>query len=263
MRVIVLGSTGHVGKNMVYHLRERGHEVLPFSRSGADGSFKLIDFGWAPAADLLVNCIGVGSPDKEKEVGETLYWLENEWDDNCIDYLAKHSGARYVYFSSGIVHYGENSAYYRTKRAVETKHSLCLLPITDIRLYSFFSRFIDIENTQLVPSIIRAIKNKRAFEYDGSVNVYRDYILPEDLATEVELVGITCHKPPRTLDVSSGKPTDKFSIIEMFKKDYGLEARPFLPATKGRKCYTPPDIDEGACPSLEAIAYEARLLLGE
>ena len=115
--------------------------------------------------DAIVNCIGFGTPEKIGRAGINIFKITESIDDLIIEYLVKKPETVYINFSSGSV-YGssfekpvdssyksvikiqplEDREFYRiAKLNSEAKHrSLNDLQIIDIRLFSFFSRFIDL-----------------------------------------------------------------------------------------------------------------------
>ena len=76
MRVVVFGATGYVGRNIVAELSERGHDVVPVSRSGAEGKNGSVfdrDFVDHVAAegDVIVSALPAFLDD-DKDVGDAI-----------------------------------------------------------------------------------------------------------------------------------------------------------------------------------------------
>ena len=263
MKIIILGAAGHVGQNLAYYFSMGAHEVLPYARGNRRGFLPLENFADAPDADILVNCIGVGTPAKEAEIGAELDFVENMWDNECLNYLKYHNNTAYIYFSSGVANpkYWNDSTYCKTKVKMENKHLSLPLPIWNIRLYSFFSRYINRENTQLLPSIIHAIQNKEVLQVTGQ-DIVRDYIHPMNLASLIEDTFI-CEYPNRIIDVGSRKPIMKSEILSYFKDRYGLKYEYVETETVDKKPnYVPFFQDPCFLTSLESLDREAGVLLG-
>jgi hypothetical protein len=237
MRIVVLGASGHIGRSLSYYLRRQGHDVYGYSRSFG-GVFHLDSdiFTNMPASDLLINCIGVGTPEKLQKIGNELLEMENTWDSFCLEYIRRTEQCKYIYFSSGIANplYQDDSIYCTVKMSMEEKHLALNLPIWNIRLYSIFSEFADWSSSHLLPSIVRAIKDKEEF-VTSRFNVDRDYIHPFDLATTLLNVGTL----PAIVEPASCAPIDKLSIISWFSERYGLRTKWTNEQFSGKVSYIP------------------------
>lgn len=261
MKVIILGASGHVGKNVSYWLTMMGHECYNCGRK--PGYLDINTFSSIKCADLLINCIGVGSPQKEEEIGPSLLELEKYWDNECIKYIKDNPYCRYFYFSSGIAddRYVNPSEYCQTKRYIENKHKRLGLSITDFRLFSFFSRFIDIENNQLLPSIIRAIKTGATLEVSPT-DIQRDYIHPSDIANIIENSGNTTESGKyERIVLASGGPTDKDEILHTFHEKYGLKFRYNTDIQDKHPSYIPRHKNARALRSMETLILETDKIL--
>ena len=255
VKIAILGSTGHIAKSLIYYFsKEKNCELYLFARSTEKLSefIKTItnynDFRVVPFEDfnnyfydVIINCIGIKSGEVEKNF--LLYSeITEKFDNLIIDYLLKNNSAIYINFSSGAV-YGTDfkkpvnkktncnldinnilpTDFYKiAKINSEAKHR-CLnkLNIIDIRIFSFFSRFIDLESNYFICDLIRSIKNSIVFKTSPE-NIIRDYIHPRDLFSLVKKI-IIKKKINDVFDAYSKMPVSKFEIIECFKNKYGLE----------------------------------------
>ena len=112
--------------------------------------------------------------------------------------------------------------YAIAKINAEAKHrSLNKFNIVDIRIFSYFSRFIDINSNYFICDLIRSIKNSIVFK-TGPENIIRDYIHPYDLFSLVQKI-IIKKKINDVFDAYSKMPISKFEIIEYFKNKYSLK----------------------------------------
>lgn len=216
MKIAILGSTSHIAKNLIDRLKD---ELYLFSRSrGNLDSF--IDGNY----DAVINCIGVGTPNKLKEIGSKIFWLTEYYDNLILDYLSNYGGI-YINFSSGIVQgnaWGTKYNYKIVKLYSEAKHRALSLNIIDLRIFAFFSRYIDFSSGYFITELITCIKEQTEF-VTGDNNIVRDYIHPEDLFNLVKICTIL--KLNDGIDAYSLKPVTKFEILNYFKITYGLKYR--------------------------------------
>jgi nucleoside-diphosphate-sugar epimerase len=156
--------------------------------------------------------------------------------------------------------------YSITKLNQEAKHrSLSHLNIIDIRLYSYFSRFADLNDKYLINEIITAIKNDQILIVDPD-DFLRDYIHPDDLFNFIcqpEYILPENH----SYTLGSKQPISKASILNFFKEKYSLkfeirEITDHLSATGQKTNYVPARIDNiPQYTSLQTIEMEAKYLL--
>ncbi len=255
-RIAILGATGHIAKGLIYYFsRASYHNVHLFARSlprlriileqmggichyqqNRYAEFKKNDY------DVVINCVGLGTPEKVKEAGGNVFKLTEHFDDLVLDYLSIHVKTLYVNFSSGAV-YGSNfavpadgkslarwnindlkeSEYYGVaKLNSEAKHrALKNLKIVDLRVFNYFSRFIDLNTKYLLSEIVLCVKNRTVFVTDKR-DITRDYIHPSDLFALVEKC-MAKRNSNDSFDVYSKKPVTKFEILEYFRRNYGLK----------------------------------------
>lgn len=225
MKIIILGATGHVGKCLSTTLPLLGHNVICYSRSykTIPNCHNIYDFHKAPEADIVINCIGIGTPEKIKNFLNTLMFVENEWDDQCITYIKKNTKSIYIYFSSGTANkkYQNEGEYCKIKQFIEQKHNSLDLPIWNFRLYSFFTEFIDINSSFFMASIIKTILNNTTLEITSN-EISRDYINPIDLAET--MVSIKKNKySEKCMDIGSSLSVSKTEILNYFTNHYNLK----------------------------------------
>ena len=258
MKIAILGATSHIAKNLVYYFRQESREELfLFARNqGAVHEFLKATEGELPPSvagfdffpdgdyDAVINCVGIADPQKQKNAGVELFHLTERFDDLVLDYLAGHEKAVYVNFSSGAV-YGtafdsgvESNAvasiavngitpadYYRiAKLNAEAKHrAMADRNIIDLRVFSFFSRFIDLESGFLLTEMMRCVIERQPFQ-TNAVDIVRDYVAPSDLFSLVKLCAAS-NGINQPIDVFSAGPVRKSELIALFSCDFGLETR--------------------------------------
>jgi nucleoside-diphosphate-sugar epimerase len=258
MRIAILGATSQIAKNLISRFSlDPEYELFLFARNEtAVQEFlrtiskhsvpKVLAFGVFSSGeyDAVINCVGIGDPRKLNIAGIELFRLTERYDNLVLDYLFSHQQTVYVNFSSGAV-YGtafdtgvtEESAaviavnniepadYYRiAKLNSEAKHrAMSDRKIIDLRVFSFFSSFIDLESGFLLCEMTRCAKEHRTF-HTNAVDIIRDYIAPSDLFALVELC-LKKGKGNLVLDVYSAKPVRKSELIDLFEHKFGLKTQ--------------------------------------
>ena len=255
LNIAILGCTGHVGKNLIYYFgRETNFELFLFSRdkkrisnclqrckikdsvsSRTYDEFSKLDY------DVIINCIGISDPAKIESEGKLILKLTDDIDSLILEYLKNYPNTKLINFSSGAV-YGEeinspiddttlqknlqecdiSSPYTIAKIKAEIRHrDLDKLNIVDLRLFSFFSRFMDLNSRFLISEIISSIKQNKKL-VTNEFDFYRDYIHPKDLFS---LLKKCINKNPinDVFDLYSKKPIGKFELLNSLKDNNGLK----------------------------------------
>ena len=186
--------------------------------------------------------MGRGDPGKLKAIGPSIFRLTERFDNLILDYLEESPDTLYINFSSGAV-YGtefnsfvsekdlatidvnniDSSNFYRiAKINSEAKHrALKTFNIIDLRIFNFFSRFIELKSNYFISEVLSCIKQGKELK-TGSVDMVRDYVHPLDLADLIEKC-IEKHFLNDAYDVYSRNPVRKFTILDYFSKEYGLK----------------------------------------
>lgn len=258
-KIAILGSTSHIAKGLInnflqstavgLHLYTRSPNSLHDFLSAIEPIEKncVIHEGYSDfmqlSYDIVINCVGVGTLNKPQSNYADYFTVNEEYDNLVIEYLRrKRPDALYICFSSGAV-YGrkfaapveENtinsiqvnhiiSADYYTivKLNSEAKHrAFNHLKIVDLRLFSYFSRFIDLTDGYFITDVIDCILNKKVLVTDN-VNIVRDYIHPKDLFSMVKKCMVV-GKLNTAFDIASSKPVEKKEILDYFSSEYDLK----------------------------------------
>ena len=259
-KIAILGSTSHIAKGLINNFLQSGEFSLHlYTRSrekirsflGAIGKFSdkgcVIHEGYKDVTkfsyDVIINCVGVGPLNKLRSNYTRYFTVTEEYDNLAIGYLCNICpDALYLSFSSGAVYGREFSApveentinsirvnhvttedYYAIARLnAEAKHrSFKNLKIVDLRIFSYFSRFIDLRDGYFIAEVMDCILNKKVLITDN-VNIVRDYVHPEDLFSIIRKC-MDAGKINEALDAISSKPTDKKEILDYFSSLYGLK----------------------------------------
>lgn len=281
--VVILGGTSHIAKGLVSRfLKQPDLRIEWFGRSaermnaflqaeqlsGNIVTHEQYDDFLSTPGDVLINCVGAGTPDKLKDDFTLWFTVLEKFDNLCLDHLKQvDPAALYIDFSSGAV-YGRDGAeagyridpnrigtpdyYALAKLYSEAKHRANRdLKIVDIRIFSYFSRYAGLDSGYLMTDILKAVLRKEVLKTSDQ-DLVRDYISPDDL---FRLIGCCMAQPEinTALDAFSGKPVSKKEILAAFREKFGLQTE-IMPLKSGSpnstaSVYVPRDR------SAEAIGY--------
>jgi nucleoside-diphosphate-sugar epimerase len=306
-KIAILGATSHVAKGLIYNFLKDNKEytLFLFARSpervreflksnSLKGNLFVSHFGsfGKKQYDAVINCVGMGTPTKLRDGIRSIFFITEEYDSLMMRYLKEFPRSYGINFSSGAV-YGsnfndavnENSTcalsinnirpqdYYTiAKINAEAKHrSYPNLAIVDIRLFSYFSRFIDLDAGYFLTDALKSIKEGKEFITTES-DFTRDYLHHLDLFSLV--TAILNNKPFNApLDAYSREPVTKRAVLDYFVKKYGLRYKVDYAidttSPTGAKDIYYSDVKKAASlgyipqfTSLQTIAQETEFILG-
>ena len=243
--IAIFGSTGHMGKNLIsFFMKNNDFKVFLFSRDIKKfESLKMIfsdtmsfntydDFG-KNEYDVIINCVGISNPNTFEKNSRSIFDTAEFYDTMVLDYLKNFPTTLYINLSSGAVFSGkfdkpvDDSSTYKfdvnginkgemysiSKMYLESKHrSLPDLNIVDLRIFGFFSRFIDVNAGFFMSELLQALKNKSEFVTDKK-DFVRDYVNPKDFY-DLTKNCIANKKINDVFDVYSKEIISKFQILE-------------------------------------------------
>jgi nucleoside-diphosphate-sugar epimerase len=259
--IAILGATSQLGKNLIYFFeKEPSLRLSLFSRQAGN----LHGFG-EDLYDVVIHLIGF--------TGSDILAVNAQYDDMVLAYLNTYPDTRYIYASSGIVHSDNDDTYTHAKQESEAKHrALPDYAIVDIRIFSFFSRFIDVTAPFFMNAILKALRDKTPL-HTTDLDFSRDYCDPEDF---FRLILSIIQAPPTNvaIDLKSKAPISKFSLLAELKQTHHLDVV-FQPSTTEsatgfkKEYYATSDTAkkrfgfEAHYSSLDAIKRELTTILGE
>lgn len=260
LKIAILGSTSHIAKGLINNFLNGGEVSWHLYTRSPDKVRSFLDaIGKSPGKncvihegyknftkfshDVIINCIGVGTLNKLRGNYTNYFMVTEEYDNLVIGYLHNNCpNALYISLSSGAVYGREFSApveentvnsikvnhvtnedYYSIARLnSEAKHRAFKdLNIVDLRIFSYFSRFIDLADNYFITEVLDCILNKKVLVTDN-VNIVRDYVHPEDLFSIIRKC-MDAGKINVAFDVTSAKPAEKREILDYFLLEYGLK----------------------------------------
>jgi len=257
MKIGILGATSQIAKDLIISFRaSRDYKLTLFSRSPerVQQQFNLLgltvdeenlsytDFSHSRHYDVIINFVGVGNPAQAKMMGAKIFEVTEYYDNIALDYIRTHPDCKYIFMSSGAV-YGDafnepvdqhtpakininnlqpTDWYSVAKLNAEAKHrAMSDYSIVDVRIFNYFSHTQDMNARFLITDIVRAIKSNEILK-TNSVNIVRDFITPLDFYQLIVSI-LQTGKINTAIDCQTKAPVDKFSLLEMCKKEFGLK----------------------------------------
>lgn len=253
-RIAVLGATGYIGRSLMHDTSARGYEVTACSRDPKKAKETLKQFGIEVenllgyehfldnSFDVVINATGVGSPREIASNPTKVFGVTEEMDDLVFSYLSKYPDCRVFNLSSGSVYglsarqpvtedtkssfdlekFTAGDYYAMAKLHSEFKHrSWSDKRITDLRVFAFISRFLDIEETFFIAEVAKCLTNREIFKTKPE-DMLRDYSTAADIWDVIEFLMAL---PPQNtaFDMKSLSPVGKFELLEYLSKNLGLK----------------------------------------
>lgn len=259
-KIAILGSTSHIAKGLINNFLNSGDFSLNLYTRSSDKVHSFLGaIGKSPdkdcvihegyknfmksSHDVVINCVGVGTLNKLRGNYTVYFTVTEEYDNLVIGYLCNSCpNAFYISFSSGAVYGREFLAPVEenTMNSIKVNHvtteDYCSiarlnseakhrafkdLNIVDLRIFSYFSRFIDLADNYFITEVLDCILNKKVLVTDN-VNIVRDYVHPKDLFSIIRKC-MDAGKINVAFDVTSVKPVEKREILDYFSLEYGLK----------------------------------------
>ncbi len=242
MNVAIWGGTGHIGRALRQAFTQRGATCHCYVRNAEKaerclppGSFSGFDAFPSRKYDILINGIAAGAV-PARGLFETL----ETWDWRMIGFAKDHPRCCCVSISSGAVygadfsapadaetaavlrpnHVEDSQVYGLVKLTCEQRHrAFHDLPLVDLRVYAFFTRYMDFDQPFFMSDVIRAIRHDDVLVTQAA-DFYRDFAHPDDLADLICLCAE--NRVNAAYDVYSRSPIKKSAILAAFAERYGL-----------------------------------------
>lgn len=258
-KAIIVGANSHIAKGLIYRLLQEGSfEIYLYTThkekirafieklKGKKVFIREYSQSFPSGADLIINCIGTGTALAMQGHYEKWFFLLEQFDNLILEYVMHNPKTLYIHFSSGAV-YGTlktpaaqktvndfpvndlkwQRLYGLAKLYAEGKHrALPNYNIVDLRVFAYFSRFVNCEEDYFLANIIKAISQRTILTITKDEMV-RDFISPEDLFKLIlACLKYVQHKTLNLpIDVCSKRPITKQQILAFFVKNYGLKYR--------------------------------------
>ena len=304
MKIAILGATSQIARDLIFSFAvEEKWDLHLFARHSDDVTKWLKDAGLfgrylvdefpefvTQEFDAILNFVGVGNPAESVVMGASIFDVTLQYDELALSYVRQHPACRYIFLSSGAAYGSSFDApvdvstkaaiainnlqpsdwYAVAKMHAECRHrSLTHLPITDIRVFNYFSHTQDMDARFLITDIVRAIRDKSVLKISADYMV-RDFIGPTDF---YQLINVLLNAPAinAVVDCYSKAPIDKLTLLTAIHERFGLryeltQTSTSLDATGSKPYYC--SINKRAndfgyeptATSLESVLYELEML---
>lgn len=269
MRISILGANGLIARDLCERLLSEGrHELIlytrhpmvvdgwasPVAKSNPAEVLPYADFPSGPAAEAVINFVGIGDPRTATSLGRKVFELTREFDERCLRFVQDHPNCKYLFLSSGAV-FGNNFEgpvgattqahinccqpkdtdwYGLAKLYAEIRHrAMPDLSIFDIRVFSYVSRNLDLSAQFFMSDVIRHIAKNEILRTSCEY-IVRDYLHPNDFKALIDSL-LAAPESNMPLDAYSRGPIGKPELLEELRIRFGLEhivssERPLLAA---------------------------------
>ena len=191
-------------------------------------TYKLKNFPQDKNIVAVINAGGPGDPNVHKK-SKNIFNLFNYIDEKILKFIIKNQKIKYINISSGVVlnlsklnKNKDKYDYVDTKYYIEQKHrSYKNHKIYDLRVFGYFSRFINLKAGFFLSKVLKSLKEKAVLNVDPHNNV-RDFIGGYDLSRFIKII-INGNFTNRSFNLLSKKKSKKFEILKFLKKDYRLK----------------------------------------
>lgn len=255
MKIAILGATGYIGRSLLNECVSRDlWDVVPFSRDTEHAAEVWGRYNIATTVsartyadflrsrfDIVINATGVGDPRTIKENPASISAATHAIDSLLLEYLALHPDTRVFSISTGAI-FGLNAGAHKTehtssmfrpdalgageiyalaKLSSEAVHrTSSQYSITDLRVYAFFSRFVDLKGAFFLSEVAASLWHGREL-LTSPEDMIRDYATGREL---LDTILFLYKKPPgnRAFDLRSKAPAAKFAMLYRFRDAFGL-----------------------------------------
>lgn len=275
-KIAILGATSQIAKGLIFNfMQSKQNELFLFARIPGkvkeflkknnlplDRHIYTFKHFQKEQYDVVINCVGLGTPVKVEKASGEVFKLTEEFDNLVLEYLSRYPKTLYINFSSGAVYnvsvidVKPEHYYGIAKLHQEAKHRvLNNLNIVDIRVFSYFSRFIELDSGYFLTELIKSLKTKKTL-VTNSCDFTRDFLAPGDLFNLICLI-IKVKPFNGPVDAYSLAPISKFKLLDYFVKNYALK----YTIKRGLKLVCPTGVKSRYCSSSKkaaSIGYEPR-----
>lgn len=254
MRIGIFGGNSQIATDFMREVTLRGEfQVMGFVRDGAVvssniASSSLVSFatydalGASGKFDLLINCIGTGSPSKVGNGGGSALQTSEYFDALALDLVLSGQTEKYIFLSSGVA-YGVDfsqpaikgqlpldifnraipgDSYGLAKFQAEARHrQLGSSHIYDLRVFGYVDSTLNENNGYLFTQVKKSIATGVPLE-TSSREISRDYITSKDFYA---LVAGIARDPGSNLalDCYSASAVTKFELFDHLVDEFGFK----------------------------------------
>lgn len=260
-KIAILGASSHIAKSLIdyfwHYDRKRAENLCLYARAPdkvnqwlsahqfyiTNQCESISQFG-RESYDAVINMVGTSNAALLSQLGEEVFHTAMTYDDLVLYYLRQYPQCCYLFLSSGAV-YGKNFSapvqqdsitqhvinipseidwYGLSKFCIEAKHrALTQYSIVDIRVFGYFSRWVDLDHPFFLSSVVKCILSKEDFSTTTD-DFWRDYVGAIELAQLIEK--ILLHSPLNTsCDIFSQVETRKSDLLRLLQQQFALNCK--------------------------------------
>ena len=117
-KILLFGGTGMAGNIIALYLKERGHDLVIFSRKKLDGfnciigdvtNTKLVEDSLKNQFDFVINCVGILNEQCDKDTSLAIY--VNSYFPHQLSRLCEMNNSKLIHISTDCVFSGEKGNY--------------------------------------------------------------------------------------------------------------------------------------------------------
>lgn len=232
LKFALAGGTSPLAKDLADSLLASGHEVEIFSRSASGTSIHSYQNLERVSFDVLVNLLGGHSSNMTDRDVSSILAISQDLVNCAID-----RQIALIHVSSGSIlgpldqpalpehprvshHFA--TRYQEVKVRIEQLHDAKrhIVPISDLRLFSFAGPHFLRESNYFLAKLIRAAKEKITLRVAGN-GFLRDFTGPQELASAIEIAAMVEYSG--TANLFSGQPASRSDILDLFRQQFGLK----------------------------------------
>ncbi len=254
-KVAIFGSTWHIAKWIIDCLwNSHSCELFLFSRKPAEVvkflkekniewlSMRYEDFD-SMSYDIIINCIWIWTPNNLSTSFYDQMIITEYYDQMILKYVFNNAHVKYINLSSWAVYNSDftvpaseefcsnihvnqlkkSDCYGISKLNTECKHRvLDGFFIVDIRVFSYFSRYIDLNAWFLLSDIIKAIKTGSVLPTSND-EIFRDYISHFELSELIMSLINSKENINSSIDMKSSEPISNTQLLLFCKENFWLQ----------------------------------------
>jgi nucleoside-diphosphate-sugar epimerase len=238
MKILFIGGNSHIAKsilaenlfNEIFIISRNKKKIINFCNlNKVSTKITFLDYESFKNErfELIVNFASPGYPEDISSTKNNIIKFTKDINRRVIEYLLLNKKTKYIFISSGIVNKNitkkdKQYFYYKSKLDIEKNNlSQKELRIYNLRIYSYISKFIDLNKNFFLSLIINSIKKNKKIKINNN-DFTRDFIGPKELISFIKYV-LKNDLEKCSIDISSNKFVTKKDLLKFFKKNYHLK----------------------------------------
>lgn len=218
MKVVITGGSGYIGRNLVDHLRHKGHSVAIYDKIETVAAEDV----WYLDCDFVVHLAAFPGVQNCKNNFDRAI-IDNVSSAFRIFYVAYQKKIPVIFASSQAALYPNVSLYGTIKRMIEVEANRYNEQGADIRILRFTNVYGGYDyfekKSTIIANIVKCIKDNKEFTIFGTGSQKRDFIHVDDIC---KAINFCMESGPFNdpIDVGTGIETSVKEIVNIFEDKY-------------------------------------------